>query len=215
MHKFYRPWIFIFYSVLSLMPLPAFSDDSVGTHGMVLFSVDGQLVASHMPLHGGQHARQLIMTLESDNNKEIIKLIQSAQRVTLKPETFSLNRLRNGSLNTFRGDVFKGHFERKGKIHLKAIRFRVANKLLDSPLKQQRNGHYRLLNLGQENLLIHEIAAPLSFDQILAVTADSSTPKSINTRSELPISITHWPDSLKEAGITFRQQLYFETQDFQ
>ncbi|QFT55660.1 hypothetical protein [Microbulbifer sp. THAF38] len=215
MGKLSRLWRLGISAALSMAAALTFADDSNGTHGMALFSIKGQLIASHMPLHGKRHGHQVILALESENEKAIAELAQKTPLISLKPEVFSLNHLRNGDLGFFTGEVFNGHFERDGKVQLNSIPFRVAKKLLDLPLTRKENGHYRLVHLNSTSLLIHEIASPPSFDQILEVTADPSAPNTINTDSKHPISETHWPESLKEAGIVFRRQLYLEKQDFQ
>ncbi|USD22905.1 hypothetical protein MJO52_07125 [Microbulbifer variabilis] len=202
-------------AVLTMASTISYADDSIGTHGMALFSVNGQLIASHMPLHGKRHGHQLILALESENKEEVMNLAQNTPLISLKPEVFSLNQLRNGKLGLFSGEVFNGHFERKGKILLSSIEFTVTDKLLDLPLSRKKNGHYRLVHLGDTSLLIHEIASPPSFDQIVEVTAKATLSKSIDTGSKLPISEKNWPEALKEAGIAFRRQVYLETRDFQ
>ncbi|WP_226647697.1 hypothetical protein [Microbulbifer variabilis] len=215
MGKLSRLWGFSISAALTMAAALTTADDSNGTHGMALFPIKGQLIASHMPLHSRRHGHQILLALESDNDKAIVELAQNTPFISLKPEEFSLNRLRNGDLGFFTGEVFNGHFEREGKVQLKSIQFRVANKLLDRPLTRKENGHYRLVHLNSTSLLIHEIASPPSFDQILEVTAGPSAPDSINTDSKRPVSEAHWPERLKEAGIVFRRQLYLEKQDFQ
>jgi len=182
---------------------------------MALFSVNGQLIASHMPLHGGRHSHQVILTLKTDNQGRISDLVENAKLSSLLPEKFSLNKLRNGKLDSFTAKLFEGHFERDGKAYPTPFSFKVTDKLLDQPLKREGNGYYQLVQLNTLSLLVHEIASAPSFDQILVVSTNPSSPKEIYSGTEKPLSENNWPESLIDAGIHFKSQLYFENQDFQ
>ncbi|WP_444930408.1 hypothetical protein ACJJIF_01030 [Microbulbifer sp. SSSA002] len=208
-------WALIISTSLCFAQAPAVqSDDSIGTHGMALLAVDGQIIASHMPLHGGRHSHQVILGLEVTDRKDVNKLLQQHKLVTLLPETFSLNALRSGTLNAFSAQLFNGHFERGGKPALQTA-FQVTTRLMDSPLVQKENGHYRLITLKNISLLVHEIASTPSFDQILLVSAEQGAPGKIYSDSSKPLSEDNWPQSLTAAGIHLKKELYFEHQDFQ
>ncbi|BBM02733.1 hypothetical protein [Microbulbifer sp. GL-2] len=217
MNKTLLTWIFFSQLGLCLVLAPAstYGDDSVGIHGMALFSVNGQLIASHMPLHGGHHSHQVILTLKTDNQESVSDLVQGARLSSLLPEKFSLNKLRNSKLDSFTAKLFEGHFERDGKAYPTPFSFKVTDKLLDQPLKRESNGYYQIVQLNSLSLLVHEIASAPSFDQILVVSANPSSPKEIYSGSEQPLSENNWPESLVKAGIHFESQLYFESQDFQ
>ncbi|WP_444957203.1 hypothetical protein [Microbulbifer sp. ZKSA002] len=191
------------------------SDNSVGIHGMALFTVGGQIIAAHMPLHGGKHSHQVILELETDDQEEVQNLLKRNELVTLLPDEFSLRELREGKLNAFNAELFTGHFERGGKLALQAVTFRVTSRLMDSPLTRTENGHYQLILLENSTLLVHEIASTPSFDQILLVSTGHNFSSDIYSSSLKPLSKDSWPKSLTKAGIHYKEELYFESQDFQ
>ena len=217
MKKFVLAWMIFIQSSLSpaLASAPSHNDHSIGVHGMALFSIDGQLIASHMPLHGGRHSHQIILTLKTNDHVKVDDLVQGSELITLEPEQFSLNKLRSGELKSFSARVFKGHFERGGKADQDPIRFEVTGKLLDQPLRQGGNGSYQLVQHNNFALLIHEIASNPSFDQILLVNVTPNSPIEISIDSEKPLTSKSWPEKLTKAGIDLKKQLYFESQDFQ
>ncbi|WP_444942233.1 hypothetical protein ACJJI3_09300 [Microbulbifer sp. ZKSA004] len=191
------------------------NDTSIGIHGMALFTVGEQVIATHLPLHSGKHSHQVILELETDDQEEVQNLLKRNELVTLLPEEFSLRELREGKLNAFNAKLFTGHFERGGKLALQAVAFRVTSRLMDSPLTRTENGHYQLILLKNYTLLVHEIASTPSFDQILLVSTDHNFSSDIYSSSLKPLSKDSWPKSLTKAGIHYKEELYFESQDFQ
>ncbi|AWF80704.1 hypothetical protein BTJ40_07675 [Microbulbifer sp. A4B17] len=208
-------WVFLICSTFSsAQELANHRDKSMGVHGMALFSVEGLLIASHMPLHGGRHSHQVLLNLKAKIPVEFDDLFQKNDLISLKPERFSLDKLRNGGLNNFKGQLYKGHFERNGKPTLSPVTFEVIGQLMNKPLSREENGHYRLIKLQDLALLVHEIGPTPSFDQILLVSINQDLPSVVYNDSGKPLSEKNWPKSFTKAGIQLKKQLYFESQDF-
>ncbi|XZZ42071.1 hypothetical protein ACJJIE_09595 [Microbulbifer sp. TRSA001] len=180
-----------------------------------MFTVDGQVIATHMPLHGGRHNHQVILVLETKDQEEVQNLLKRNELVTLLPEKLSLRKLREGEINTFNAQIFTGHFERGGKLALRAVTFRVTSRLMDTPLSRTENGHYQLIPHRNFTLLVHKIGSTPSFDQVLLVNTNEAKPNEIYSGSTNPLSESNWPENLTAAGIHFKEELYFESQDFQ
>ncbi|MFA0811757.1 hypothetical protein [Microbulbifer epialgicus] len=205
----------VVYLVLAAPIVFAEEDNSIGIHGMALIPVGGELIASHMPLHGGRHSYQVLLSLDTDHQSKIEALSADGKLITLEPERFSLNKLRNGNLKAFNARVFTGHFERDGKPISEPIKFTIKRKLLDQDLRNQTSGNYILLNLENTALLIHEIGSVASFDQVLEVKTNGSLIKNVYIGNTEPLKEKNWPKKLSMEGISFKKQLYLETQDFQ
>ncbi len=190
-------------------------DESVGVHGMALLPVGERLIASHMPLHGGRHGHQILLEVSSAAGTGLRSLIQDGVLVSAEPERFSLKALQKGEIGAFSARIYRGHFERGGAPHADGVQLQIVQKLLDRPLVEQKNGHYRLLHFGNTALLVHEIGTPPSFDQILEVESDAEAPSRIHSGSKQPLSKDNWPAAISDAGIRFKRVLYLETRDFQ
>lgn len=208
------------------------SQSKVGIHGMVIFAVDDQLFASHMPLVNSIHAHQIIFSFQVDSKVEHqIKLLLSAHNlVTLMPERFDLNNLMSGSLTSFSGQVFSGHFERGGKVSIKNANVDVERIHLNEMMAANKNGSYWVVPVSDKaSLLVHKIALAPSFDQILSTNLKSIEHKKIsdkvNPKSpfELPLELTLKNtrpienDSVAAKELTHAlaiRHLYLETRDF-
>lgn len=211
---------------LLMLALPALAsesthDHSVGTHGMVLMSVADQLLASHMPLHGGKHAHQIVLQLKADSEQAALSaLLEKAELISIEPERFSLTQLRHGELSAFRANVYQGHFERQGTKVLENVQFQVIQLLKQSAIQNGKNGLYEIVPLSDKNaLLIHRIGDLPSFDQIVWVEANQATPTNPLSSETLylspkPLSTQTAAQQLQPYGIRWVKQLYLETSDF-
>lgn len=199
---------------LAVLPLQAkHSDHSIGVHGMALMWVDGKVLASHMPLHHGKHAVQLVVELkpQPEQLQNIKTLFRDYELVSLMPETFSLTELRQGKITHFSGTVFGGHFERGGKALLKNVRFTVGEQLLNEQLIAQDNGTYHVISLNSQlSLLVHRIGDKPSFDQIVLAKRKHQDvlPSEIQLKTQKPLT------TLSNEYIEIVAPLYLETQDF-
>ncbi|KZN38170.1 hypothetical protein N474_01140 [Pseudoalteromonas luteoviolacea CPMOR-2] len=189
-------------------------DHSIGLHGMVLFTIDDRIYASHLPLPQGKHAVQLIFEAQipAQYKTQLMSFLKAHELVTVRPETFSLNQLRNGQITKFKGDIYIGHFERSGKVKHTGIAFNVQNTILNEPVStSQRNGQFYVLGLGNSTcLLVHKIGHTPSYDQIAKAHCDyhAGQTAEINCSTIGPVK------SFKLADFLNAKTLYLETKDF-
>ncbi|MBQ4835162.1 hypothetical protein [Pseudoalteromonas luteoviolacea] len=189
-------------------------DHSIGLHGMVLFAINDRIYASHLPMPHGKHAVQFIFEtqLPSQYKAQLIPFLKAHELITVRPETFSLNKLRAGQLTKFSGDIFIGHFERSGKIKHTDITFKVQNTILNKDINSsQRNGQFYTLGLGNNTcLLVHKIGRSPSFDQIATANCDYRAGKI----AELNSSMNGPVKRFELTDIKNTNTLYLETNDF-
>ncbi|MBQ4810207.1 hypothetical protein J8M20_02620 [Pseudoalteromonas luteoviolacea] len=189
-------------------------DHSIGLHGMVLFSVDDRIYASHLPMPSGKHAVQFIFEaqLPTQYRAQLMPFLKANTLVTVRPETFSLNELRAGNLTQFSGDIFIGHFERTGKVKYMDITFHVQNVLLNKPVStSQQNGQFYALGLGNNTcLLVHKIGKSPSFDQIAKAQCDYDAGHTTEQSSSTNRPFT----TFELTDFANPETLYLETSDF-
>ena len=75
----YTILILLFFS-FTLFAQSSEHDHSIGTHGMVLFNLEEQLFASHLPMPKGKHAVQLIFHIEvaAHQKKQLLDKLKNA-----------------------------------------------------------------------------------------------------------------------------------------
>ncbi|MCG7551725.1 hypothetical protein [Pseudoalteromonas sp. Of7M-16] len=189
-------------------------DHSIGLHGMALFAINDRIYASHLPMPQGKHAVQFIFETQLPNQykTQLMPLLKAHKLVTVRPETFSLNKLRAGQITKFSGDIFIGHFERSGKIEHTNITFNVQNTILNKAVKSsQDNGLFYTIGLGNRTcLLVHKIGKSPSFDQIAVANCDylAGNIAELNSSANRPVKIFELTD------IVNAKTLYLETKDF-
>lgn len=209
-------WLFCCLSLTSVAA--PHNDPSIGVHGMVLSVVDDQLVASHMPLQGAKHAHQILLHLDvpADTHASIKSLVERRALVTIEPETFSLDQLRQGEMTHFEARLVAGHFERGGKTAKDNIEFSVLGILLDKPLSTGSNKQFYLVPLAGDNaLLVHRIGQLPSFDQLIWLKLQTRLTSSLLTfDDELPVTPGNLPNKMAEMGAEYYRQLYLEYDDF-
>ncbi|KAF7785903.1 hypothetical protein PRUB_a0306 [Pseudoalteromonas rubra] len=186
---------------------------SFGVHGLALVNVEHKIIASHLPLPRGMHARQLIFEVQAQEQqqKSLMRLINSNSLVTFAPRAFELDKLRSGELVRVNGHVYQGHFERGGVQALTGLTLKVKEILLDEPVALADNGHYYVIPLTMNDcLLVHKIGHLPSFDQLIhAKCRDQTTlPRLLDSATDKPL------DKITALRIQFVRSLYLETQDF-
>ena len=190
-------------------------DHSIGTHGMVLFNLEEQLFASHLPMPKGKHAVQLIFHVEvaAHRKTQLLNKLKKHKLITLFPETLSLNALRQGRIMSFLADTYDGHFERGGERIHEADSFKI-NKIIlnkDITLESQNGYFFDIKATEQHCLFVHKITATPSFDQIFSYPCQkqNSNVELIKTEYAAPAS------NFGSASLKDMTQLYLETKDFQ
>jgi len=174
-------------------------EDFPATHNMLVVGHDS-IFLSHLPMFEGvnetksaftsPHRYQVILQAEfSRSGKSVDELYAKDRRrnpgvkmYTLQPEEFVLARLftpdAQPKLNSFKGMVFRGHLERRGRpiegltdisIRVKKV---VHARMFDPTEDKPDKLTYILFGAGQELFLAHRIAAPPDFDQVLSIKAE-------------------------------------------
>jgi hypothetical protein len=166
------------------------------THGMMLMGTD-KIYASHLPMFHSPHDYQIILVLEfaeQDKQRYLNNKISNPQEniYTLEPELFVLPEMVNET-KIFKGNLFRGHFERGGTKILenivvkikKVIYFNKFQKDINKPLQMQ----YILFGNLKEQFLAHQIFKKPDFDENIAVSInDNKTLELLNKNSYCLIS---------------------------
>ncbi|TMP35983.1 hypothetical protein [Pseudoalteromonas rubra] len=203
-------WLLLF---LSPVLLAHQEHTTFGVHGMVMMQVGQKVIASHLPMPRGMHARQVLFEVKPTPQIAHIleRLFRSKTLVTFVPNPFELDKLRLGEIPALSGSVYQGHFERDGKIAKTNVTFEVGKVILDEPVEPVKNGHFYVRSVTRDLcLLIHKIGQLPSFDQMIKVKChhQSVLPTLIESGSILPLT-EQIPISYK-----FIEALYLETKDF-
>jgi len=159
------------------------SADQPATHGMLLFG-EKKIYLSHLPMFSiPVHRYQVILeaTLTKSGSDPQAAYVQDRRQhantkvYTFEPERFVLPDLdpKNPGRNSFKGTIFRGHFERDGDVIgsdvtvnvTKVIHFRQ----FDAQAVELPQLEYLLFGLAQELFTAHLITRPPDFDQVLAI----------------------------------------------
>jgi hypothetical protein len=188
--------------------------DYEGIHGMVVFTHESGLYASHMPMHMKPHDAQIIYKI-SPGDPFLYFLAKDADLVTIKPQQFDLRRLMEGEKLTVKADVYMGHFERGGSLQyeqmdvtfLEQKYFRMIEPLSE-PSTLQVYDEVELDRGGR--MLVHQIRGVPSYDHLILVYENIGCIRQFDVGLAVP----------KEAFLINRlsacgsmKPLYYETQD--
>lgn len=163
-------------------------EDEPGVHGMLMAGA-ATVFLSHLPMFVTPHDYQVILeaTLTRPGHDPHAEYIADRTRTgatlyTLEPERFVLPRLAAASpLQSFKGSVYRGHFERFPTQAAKAAA-RVLQNVdvtitrvihfahFDPAATKPAELEYLLFGKGDELFLAHTITRPPDFDQIVPVT---------------------------------------------
>jgi hypothetical protein len=160
-------------------------------HGQLMIG-EQTLYLSHLPMfmfNPAKHPHNFQVILEvslSQSGADPLATYQQDrqqhpdQRVyTLAPEPFEMDRLvltvPEQRLASFRGELFRGHFERGGTSILRDVTVTVQNVVCFRPFDPQAAAlpdlEYIVFGKGEVRFLSHVITKPPDFDQILTVRA--------------------------------------------
>ncbi len=172
---------------MSGMPMPASAPGpdrqppTMGTHGMLLVGQE-TIYLSHLPMFMAPHNFQAI--LEVTLNDDARRLLGDSRAhfgpdalYTCKPADFPIADLVSSGpglpLRSFKGDLYRGHFERGGtviapaaSVHVEAVVYFAE---LTSAVSKSAELVYLLFGKGKEFFLAHWITQPPDFDQVLSV----------------------------------------------
>lgn len=191
-------------------------DHSIGVHGMALMMAGDDLIVSHMPLHGGKHAHQILLSVSvsPDVRAQLSNLLNGSELVSIAPEPFSLNQLQSGDLDHFKADIYLGHFERNGSKVIQGVEFQVKQRLLMKHLAPAENGSYFTVPLAASQwLLVHRIGKLPSFDQIVLVSTGKPLPPFLELGTQDPLTPKRF-SALYGNEAEWLKLLYLEQQDF-
>jgi len=189
--------------------------DDPAMHGMIIFGEE-TVYLSHLPMFGPPHNYQIILEVtftgeQGDPQAQYVEdRRESGERVyTLFPDDFSLTTLVSTDpghprLESFRGKVLRGHFEKGGEVILSDVVINVVNVLhfrkFDPDAEALPELEYFLFGKGQDLYLAHLITRPPDFDQILEVkqiSQDFSDEELANTvRITYPGLKNTWEDRI-------------------
>ncbi|MEK6406624.1 MAG: hypothetical protein AABN34_06635 [Acidobacteriota bacterium] len=157
--------------------------DPPATHGMLLFG-EKSVYLSHLPMFSMPvHRYQVILevTLTKAGSDPQAAYVQdrrqhpSTRIYTFEPEPFVLPELdpKNPQRSSFKGTIFRGHFERGGNPINEKVVATVARVVHFRKFDSQAAGlpqlEYFLFGKGQDLFLAHLITSPPDFDQVLSV----------------------------------------------
>ncbi|GAB3031020.1 hypothetical protein [Bowmanella dokdonensis] len=185
--------------------------DYHGVHGMVIFTGQQALYASHLPLYHPPHDYQILyrIRLVGTDPKQVQSKLATHSLLTLKPTPFDLNRLIRKESFSQTATLYDGHFERDGEpLGEVTVHFEQALLVerLDPSIGQQNQ--YMVVSQDEDHFLLHRIASRPSFDHIVYLAAPLKEPPQLTDGSAETVRqqlVRQLPDS---------QQLYWETTDF-
>ena len=195
--------------------------DQPATHGMFLTGTT-KIYLSHLPMFHSPHDYQVLLEVELDPKAKEIYLQNKAPSketvYTISPQVFVLPQMVQHP-QTFKAQLFKGHFERGGKlisdaatiVIKKVLYFKKFEPGIQKPLIAQ----YILFGNEKEQFMAHVIMAKPDFDQIVNVSI-SNPPADLLTvlnltgqNNNVPLK----PGQIVNEKIKVLQSLYFETGD--
>lgn len=154
----------------------AASQDKPAVHGMLVFG-GKSLYFSHLPMFHKPHDYQVVFKAELRNEglKAYLddkKLHPEEKIYTFVPEVMSLPEAMKAT-KTFKGDLYRGHFERGGVVIQQNVKVQVADLLyfarLSADATKPAVAADLLIGDSTEQWLVHLIYAKPDFDQILQV----------------------------------------------
>ena len=165
--------------------------DAPSTHGMLVFG-DGPVYLSHLPMFHQPHDYQVLMEVDLQKaGVDPVALYATDRHVTgekiytFVPESFSLPELvgpHNGlpQRTTFKGTLFRGHFERGGSSFIANVTAKVKRVIYVKKFDAQPgvSPDLRYFVFGDEHAVYaaHLINKAPDFDHILSVRILSGVP---------------------------------------
>jgi hypothetical protein len=179
--------------------------DRPAGHGMVVVG-SGTVVLSHLPMFMKPHNYQVILQAGLGDAEQVYvedrKAHPDALVYTLSPEPFVLPDLfppgpgQPARITSFRGDLFRGHFEQPaegteviaGGVEVTVDNVVLANKF-DTGGEPFVDLTYVLFGAGDEVWLAHVISQPPDFDQLLSVTVSGHEPSEDELAAGIPLTV--------------------------
>lgn len=150
--------------------------DKPSVHGMLMFG-EKKIFFSHLPMFHSPHDYQAIFSVKLNDEAKALYLSDKKTHPEEKVYTFvpEVMVLPEAVLNTktFKGEIYRGHFERGGTSIAKGIQVSVEDvivfkKFAPKAIKPSQSS-YLLFGKSGEYWMAHDIVAKPDFDHILAV----------------------------------------------
>jgi hypothetical protein len=152
--------------------------DPPAVHGMLLFGDKGSYL-SHLPMFHSPHDYQLIMKISlADLPRSQTSIAyetaksQGEKLFTLVPQAMDLTKIIDGSITSFSGVIYQGHFERGGKA-LGITRVEIEKIILATKLEPETSvpalESYSLFGEQGEYFAAHLIGGRPNFDLIVSI----------------------------------------------
>lgn len=215
----------MFLSFLKLvMALTAIASDRPAVHGMLVLG-DQTIYLSHLPMFHSPHDYQVVLSARLSAGaekayRESRQLFPGETVYTLVPERFSLPVMM-AEPRPFRGQLFRGHFERGGVPITDSFVVEPGQVLLFrrlDPEAKPKTREYYLLGSPEESFIAHVVAGKPSFDHWVKVKVDGAFPAGITSFDTgfaigpLETKMLQSP-SLPGLGIRLEQEIYREFSD--
>ncbi|MFZ4928057.1 hypothetical protein [Chryseobacterium sp. Mn2064] len=174
--------MFLFFLSIDSLKAQEHKMDRPSVHGMLLLG-NSSLYGSHLPMFHSPHDYQVLLQL-SINDKDKVAYIKDRighpdEKVyTLEPEVFVLPEILE-SRKSFKGNIYRGHFERGGVEILKNIEVHIDKilyfKKLNPLATKDKLPTYLLFGDQNEQFIAHSIKAQPDFDQLLSTQTKNTT----------------------------------------
>lgn len=157
------------------LPSPA-PQEKPAVHGMLVFG-EKTVYFSHLPMFHQPHDYQVIFVPKLDEETKSFYLADKqnhpeAKYYTFVPELMILPEVIQGA-KVFKGDLYRGHFERGGVLVKKGITVQVEQlvyfKKFNPKDEKPKTPSYILFGDTEESWLAHVITVKPDFDHILAI----------------------------------------------
>lgn len=151
--------------------------DYHGSHGMAIIQGNsGAWYAYHMALYNSPHNWQILYQIAPEDSAAFSEL--TAGLNTLLPAHFDLQKLIDGQSFSINATIYKGHFERGGKL-TKRTTIRFIRPVYRHPLNHNPvdNSKFDTVTHLSDKFVIHRIQPAPSFDAIvkLSLTRNAQT----------------------------------------
>lgn len=149
----------------------------VGVHGLNLFGSE-RFYISHIPLYSNPHNLQVIAEVKIASGVPEGQAQFGTKNFTIRPSSFSLGDLAQGTLRSITGTIFLGNFESGGSQAFRNVKFDVVRVIfarqMSSSMPRNANLEYIAVGTPTQSYLVHLIDAPPSFEHIVNVKLQDS-----------------------------------------
>jgi hypothetical protein len=169
--------------LLMMLLAPALAlADPPGLHGMLVVGT-GSVYLSHLPMFHSPHDYQVILEVDlgsaTANYVKDRETHPSEKVYTIMPETFVLPEMVQAP-RPFQAQLFRGHFERGGKVIAKAVTITIRKvvhfRKLDANSPRPSQLRYLIFGKPGEAFLAHLISARPDFDHLLSAVIPEGSP---------------------------------------